>query len=257
MDENREFRIFEDYTKSVCRKIMSLRKKEEVREELNSHLMEQYERNIALGMDDETAQIKSIEKMGNKEKIAAEFGELYSVSPPEYVRSSLNFIIWGLVFITFRFEFFFVGFSKITQFLGQMFMLYGLWMLRKNEKRLNTAFIYYIGLLFVGEIYDFIGMYYNLSDTFANVLLVIILLANLVYYYLLVSGLDRLCKTTITEDDKTPHLYFGYIMLIFQYGIAYLASTVITADETGLPLFCCLMAATWARVSCAGEPRSI
>lgn len=232
MDENREFQIFENYTKSVCRKIMSQRKKNEVREELYSHLIEQYERNIALGMDNETAQTKSIEKMGDKEKIANEFGALYSVSPPEYMRSSLNFVIWGLVFITFRFELFFLGFSKITQFLGQMLMLYGLFMLRKNEKRLNTAFFYYIGLLFAGEIYDFIGMYYSLSDTIANVLLIIILLANLVYYYLLISGLDRLCKNTITNDDKTPHLYFGYVMLILQYGIAYLAST---ADEQNMP----------------------
>lgn len=232
MDENREFQIFENYTKSVCRKIMSQRKKNEVREELYSHLLEQYDRNIALGMDDETAQTKTIEKMGDKEKIANEFGALYSVSPPEYMRSSLNFVIWGLVFIIFRFDLFFLGFSKITQFLGQMLMLYGLFMLRKNEKRLNTAFFYYIGLLFVGEIYEFIGMYYSLSDTIANILLIIILLANLVYYYLLVSGIDRLCKTTITENDKTPHLYFGYVMLILQYGIAYLAST---ANEQNLP----------------------
>lgn len=233
MDENRKFHIFENYTKSVCSKIMSSRKKDEVSEELYSHLLEQYDRNIALGMDDETAQTKAIEKMGDENEIANKFGALYSVIPTKYMRSSLNFIIWGLVFITFRFDLFFLGFSKITQFLGQMLMLYGLFMLRKNEKRLNTAFFYYIGLLFAGEIYDFVGMYYSLSDIFANALLIIILLANLVYYYLLVSGLDRLCRTTITENDKTPHLYFGYAMLILQYGIAYLAST---ASEQNMPL---------------------
>lgn len=232
MDENREFQIFENYTKSVCRKIMSQRKKNEVREELYSHLLEEYERNSALGMDDETAQCKAIEKMGDENEIANSFGSLYSVIPAVYMRSSMNFIIWGFVLITLNFDLISPVISAFTQFFGQMLMLFGLFKLRKNEKRLNTALFYYIGLLFTGEIYEFLSMYYSLSDVFANALLVIILLANLIYYYLLVSGLDNLCKTTITDDDKTPHLYFGYFMLILQYGIAYLALTA----ESSLPL---------------------
>ena len=233
MDENREYQIFENYIKSVCRKIMSQKKKNEVREELYSHLLEEYERNSALGMDNETAQSAAIEKMGDENEIANNFGALYSIIPTEYMRSSLNFIIWGFVLITFNFDLISTTLSAVTQFLGQMLMLFGLFKLRKTEKRLNIAFGYYIGLLFTGEIHDFLDIYYNLSDVVVNVLLIINLLANLIYYYLLVSGLNKLCQTTITEEDKTPHLYFGYIMLILQYAIAYLA---VTANEQNLPL---------------------
>lgn len=219
MDENRKFQIFEDYTKSVCRKIMSPRKRNEVREELYSHLLEEYERNSALGMDDEAAQTKAIEKMGDEEKIANDFGALYSVVPTEYMRSSLNFIILGLVFITFK-PMLLSSFSGLTQFIGQMLMLFGLFKLRKNEKNLNIATYYYVSLVFVGKIYDFIKMYFVLNEVTEIVLLAIFLLANLVYYYLLTEGLNKLCQRIITQNDKVPHLYFGYAMLVLFYIIA-------------------------------------
>ena len=66
MDENKGFLIIDEYINSICRKIMSPRKKNEVYDELYSHLIEEYEKNFSLGMDDESAQLKAIEKMGDK-----------------------------------------------------------------------------------------------------------------------------------------------------------------------------------------------
>ena len=76
MEENRDFLIIDEYINSICRKIMSPRKKNEVYDELYSHLIEEYEKNFSLGLDDESAQLKAIEKMGDKEKIASDFGKI-------------------------------------------------------------------------------------------------------------------------------------------------------------------------------------
>lgn len=231
MDENKEFQIFEDYTKSVCRKIMSLRKRAEVREELYSHLMEQYERNIALGMDDETAQTRAIEKMGDKEKIATEFGALYSVSPPEYMRSSLNFVIWGMLLSVFQINLF-MGCGEITQFIGELFLLYGLLKLRKTDKRLNRAFYLNVVIETAGLIMQFIPtqtIYYNvIKDTW----LIIICIFNTLLYWWIFSGINNLCKKTIKKEDKKPHLYLGFALWMSFIFSIYFSFYTETAELT-------------------------
>lgn len=229
MDENREFQIFENYIKSACRKIMSQRKKNEVREELYSHLLEEYERNSALGMDDETAQSKAIDKMGDEEKIAEEFGALYSISPPEYMRSSLNFIIWGIALTFFQINLF-TGFGEITKFIGQMLLLYGLFKLKKTEKKFNKALYLYITLEIIGIIIQGITM--NIVD-YTDVQVIgafITLPLNILLYWWIFSGINNLCKKVISEDDKKPHLVLGFILYAICAHIILFASLIEFAE---------------------------
>ena len=44
MNENKEYLIIEEYINSICRKIMSTRKKNEDYDELYSHLIEEHEK---------------------------------------------------------------------------------------------------------------------------------------------------------------------------------------------------------------------
>lgn len=213
MDENREFHIFENYTKSVCRKIMSQQKKNEVKEELYSHLFEQYDRNIALGMDDEAAQTKAIEKMGDKEKIADEFGALYSIYPPAYMRSSLNFIIGGILLSYFQINLF-VGFGEITKFIGKLLLIYGLFKLRSSEKKLNKALWLLIVVNIIGIIIDALVLY---TVNYTDIQLIgalIILPLDILNYWWIFSGINNLCKSNITENSKKPHLMVGFIFYI-------------------------------------------
>lgn len=210
MDENREYQIFENYIKSVCRKIMSQKKKNEVREELYSHLLEEYERNSALGLDDETAQLKAIEKMGDQEKIACEFGALYSVIPTEYMRSSLNFIIWGMALTFFQINLF-TGFGEITKFIGEMLLIYGLFKLRKTDKKFNSALYLNIAL----EIYYLVLQNITLYSTdYIKIQIISTFIStpfSLLVYWWIFSGTKKLCKNLIGDKDKQPHLISGFI----------------------------------------------
>lgn len=213
MNESNEFVIFEEYINFICKKIMSVKKRNEVREELYSHLLEEYDRNIALGLNDLSAQEKAINKMGDKEKIADDFGKIYSVIPNVYMRSSLNFIIWGILLSSFQINFF-VGFDEITKFLGNALLIFGLFKLRKTEKRLNCALILSVAVDFIGIFIQ--SLCYYMVDYSDLTLLwgtITFFTGNLTYWWIF-TGINKLCKTVITEKDKIPRLYLAFTMWV-------------------------------------------
>ena len=211
MAENKEFSIFEEYINSVCRKIMSIKKKNEVRDELYSHLLEEYDRNIALGLDDLSAQQKAIDKMGDKENLASDFGKIYSVIPTEYMRSSLNFIICGILLSHFHINLF-IGMKEITTFIGQALIIFGLFKLRKTEKRLNRALILNVVLNFIGIFIQ--GLCYYIVD-YSNLMFswsTVTIFTSILTYWWVFSGINNLCKTVTIEKDKKPRLYLAFTM---------------------------------------------
>lgn len=237
MNENNEYIIFEEYAKHVCKKIMSVRKRREVREELYSHLLEEYDRNCSLGLDDLSAQQKAVDKMGDKEKLADTFGKLYSIIPTEYMRSSVNFIIWGFLLTHFHIDLF-EGFAQITTFLGQALLLFGLFKLRKADKKLNYALYLYIFIHSIEIVINAIS--YNLANPnrFVTVSAIFLNLINIILYWWIFSGLNRLCKTTLTENDKTPHLVAGFInFVLFSSNVIF--AFLLEANELALfsPIF--------------------
>lgn len=213
MPESNEFIIFEEYIKFVCRKIMSVKKRNEVREELYSHFLEEYDKNIALGLNDLSAQQKAIEKMGNKENLADDFGKIYSIVPTEYMRSSLNFIIWGMILSHFHIKLF-IGMKEITTFIGQALLIYGLFKLRKTEKRLNQALILSVAISAIGIVLQ--GICYYIVD-YSDLMLAwssVTIFTSILTYWWLFSGIRKLCETVITEKDKSPRLYLAFAMWV-------------------------------------------
>ena len=76
----KEYLILDAYIKTVSKEIKDRKVKRELKEELFSHLIEIYERNIALGMSDEDAQKDAVSHMGDSEAVAETFKKLYPIS---------------------------------------------------------------------------------------------------------------------------------------------------------------------------------
>ena len=206
--------MFDDYIKSVCKCVRSERKKAEIEEELLSHLMEAYNQNIAVGMDDMAAQENAIECMGDKEKLKNQFAALYSISPPDYMRSSINFLIFGILFTYFHLDFF-AGAGKIQAFFGEMLILYGLFKIREINKSLKKAFYIFPLLLLYENMSLFIREYFYPDDSIIEFLLLSPIALHAFFYGFLFFGLSGACNAVKTENDKRPHPFFCYINILF------------------------------------------
>ena len=217
MSELKKFHKFEDYTKSVCRKIMSPKKKSEVREELYSHLLEEYNRNSALGIDDETSQNKAIEKMGDKEKLADSFGALYSISPPDYMKSSLNILICGFIFTYLNFEFI-SGLEKLNLLIGQLLILYSLFKIRCLNKQSKVALIIFPILSLFQSVRFLFETYFVLDETYMNLFIVASAIFHAIFYWFLFSSLEKACQEVMHENETSPHLYIGYFSILILIG---------------------------------------
>lgn len=237
MDENRDFLIIDEYINSICKKIMSPRKKNEVYDELYSHLIEEYEKYISLGLDDESAQSKAIEKMGDKDKIANDFGKLYSIIPTEYMRSSLNFIIWGMALGFFQINLF-PGMGKILKFAAVMDLLYGLLKLRKTNKKLNFAFYLFIGVEFYSLIVQGFSLFTIGNDAFIYAGQLIATILNTIVYWCIFSGIKDITKNLVSDEDKKPRLTGGFIAYVLSaIIIVFAATTEATYIAMGTPIF--------------------
>ncbi|MCH5191926.1 MAG: hypothetical protein J1F23_07155 [Oscillospiraceae bacterium] len=225
--------MFDDYIKSVCKGVKSERKKTEIKEELLSHLTETYGQNIAVGMDDVTAQENAIERMGNKDELKEQFAALYSISPPDYMRSSINFLIFGILFTCFHLDFF-AGAGRIQLFLGEMLILYSLFKIREINRSLKTAFYFFPLLLLYENMSLFIQTYFYPSESVIEFLIWLPLALNAVFYRFLFFGLSSACNSVKTENDKRPHLLFCYLnIMLFFYMLPIAAADI----DSGLFLF--------------------
>ena len=223
--------IFNDYISNVCKGVRSERKKAEIKEELLSHLMEAYEQNIAVGMGDMTAQKNAIERMGDKEELKKQFTALYSVSPPDYMRSSINFLIFGILFTHLHLDLF-AGAGQIQTFFGEMLILYGLFKIRKINKTLKTTFYIFPLLILYENMSMFIMEYFYPSDNVREFLTLSLIALSAIFYGFLFFGLSNACNNVKTENDKRPHLLFCYINIIF-----FLFEFLIAASEGDSLLF--------------------
>lgn len=243
MGENSKLQIFDDYINTVCRKIMSKRKKNEVRDELYSHLLEEYERNSVLGMEDEAAQTAAIEKMGDSTKLANSFARLYSVSPPAYMRTSMNFLLLGIILTYINYEVF-PGLTKLCVFTGQMLILYGLFKIRKMNRKVNTALLLFPVLMITENTLAFLQMYFSFDKTVTDVFTVISTVCTAIFYWYLFSGFNKSCYRVLHENENTPHLYLGYsAFILFLINIAFLkwSGTLSTSVFFYIPFFLALL----------------
>ncbi len=224
MDNNtNELKLFDEYTNAVTKRILSNKKKNEVCDELKSHLLEEYDRNIALGNDSETAQEKAILTMGDEKKIATQFGLLYDVSPTLYMRSSLNYIICGILLSSFQLELF-TGFKQITIFIGNILLLLGIFKLRHTAKAFNKALVLLV-IRFVFSIgIQIISMTLIDNTDFTIFSGMAISLYNLIIYGFLFSGINSLCEANYSEEKTKAKMGVSLVCyILFTLTILFMA----------------------------------
>lgn len=240
---DKEFKIFDDYINDVSRYIMSKRKKEEISDELNSHLLEEYDRYFALGLSHEDAQEKAIANMGNKKEITHQFAELYLVSPVKYMRSSLNYLICGLLLSTFYINILGTELEQFMLFIGRMLLIFGLFKLRKTDKRLSTALYLKIVLEVFAVIVNIISAVQSYGDTFTLYCSIISVTLTVIMYGFIFAGIDNLCKTLNGDGKTKPKMllaFICYLLLSLFILIAVVCETEFFAILSPVYLIICL-----------------
>lgn len=122
----------------ICAGIRSHRKRAEIHDELLGHLEDTYERGLATGLSDDAAQADALAQMGDREVLRGKFALLYKFSPPEYMRSTVNCLIFGLLFVCFRVDVVPL-FGKFMPIIGQTLLLCALFRLYRFNKPLKAA----------------------------------------------------------------------------------------------------------------------
>lgn len=132
----KELKILNTYIDNVCKGIRDRKVKNELKDELLSHLLEIYERNIALGLSDEDAQKDAVAHMGDSETVSKTFKQLYPISSAEYFRRSGWLLAYPLLL------YFSYGMRAVdTLYLISFCLFFSLFRIRKVNKLFNTAFI--------------------------------------------------------------------------------------------------------------------
>lgn len=129
---------FEEYLQYICAGIRSHRKRAEIHDELLGHLEDNYERALATGHTALEAENEAIKNMGDREVLRGKFALLYKFSPPEYMRSTVNCLIFGLLFVCFRVDVVPL-FGKFMPIIGQILLLCALFRLYRFNKPLKAA----------------------------------------------------------------------------------------------------------------------
>lgn len=192
---------FQEYIDYVCGGIRSKRTRADVSDELLSHLEARYEQNRAVGQDEIIAQSLAIEQMGNREKLRQKFAALYRFYTPDYLRTALNCLLFGLIFIFTRLNLFPYA-DSILPFVGQMLILYALYRLHSINKPIKIAARIYLVYLLADNLHLFLLLYFAPDRLCVYITGVIAVLLFTASYTALFWGLDRACDTNFAYGDK-------------------------------------------------------
>lgn len=214
----KELNIVNTYINTASKGIKDKRIKSELKDELYSHLIEIYERNIALGMSDEEAQKDAVSHMGDSEAVAETFKKLYPISSEKYFKQSAWMLVVPLLFV------FSSGVRGIDFLYLLTFLLFcSLTRIRKINKILNTAFIVSIvnGIL---QIILFFIQYSVLLERTVNIGIAISnQLINAIIYILIIIGLIKVKKQLEEPKEDFWLAYASIPALIISIGLAILS----------------------------------
>lgn len=200
-----EKKIFTEYIDYVCGGIRSKHARAEVADELLSHLEERYEQNRAVGQDEIIAQTLAAEQMGDREKLRQKFAALYRFYTPDYLRTALNCLLFGLLFIYTRLSLFPYA-DRILPFVGQMLILYAVYRLHGLNKPSKVAAGIYLAYLLADNLRLFLSLYFAPDRLYVYVVGVIAVLLLTAAYTALFWGLEEASLTNTVYGDKPPHL---------------------------------------------------
>ncbi|MBQ3524191.1 MAG: hypothetical protein IJA43_07055 [Clostridia bacterium] len=130
-----EMKILNTYINNVCKGIRDRKVKNELKDELLSHLLEIYERNIALGLSDEDAQKDAVAHMGDSEAVAETFKKIYPVSSEKFFKDVGGNFAWCIVFCVLWSHW---GFNAI--FITSCYLMFTLSNIKNINKALHNAY---------------------------------------------------------------------------------------------------------------------
>ena len=226
---------FQEYIDYVCSGIRSKRTRADVSDELLSHLEARYAQNRAVGQDEIIAQSLAIEQMGNREKLRQKFAALYRFYTPDYLRTALNCLLFGIFFIFTRLNLFPYA-ESILPFVGQMLILYALYRLHSINKPIKIAARIYLVYLLADNLRLFLSLYFAPDRLFVYVTGVIAVLLLTAAYTALFWGLDRACDTNFAYGDKPSRLIFCALALwwaSFLLCVFAVNGELLTAEDWG------------------------
>lgn len=234
---------FQEYIDYVCGGIRSKRTRAEISDELLSHLEERYEQNRAVGQDEIIAQSLAIEQMGNREKLRQKFAALYRFYTPDYLRTALNCLLFGLFFIFTRLNLFPYA-DSILPFVGQMLILYALYRLHSINKPIKIAARIYLVYLFADNLRLFLSLYFTPDRLFVYITGVIAVLLLTASYTALFWGLDEACRVNTAYGEKPPLLILCALALLWtSYLFCVLATSeypILSTDFQELSIYTCI-----------------
>lgn len=218
----KEYLIFDAYIKTVSKGVRDRKVKKELKDELFSHLIEIYERNVALGLSDEDAQKDAVAHMGNSEAVAETFKKLYPVSSAEYFKNTGKLFAFALVYYilacgTLR------GINAI--FGLSVWLSSALDRIKNINKTIHIAYV----ITYINSILQFIFFVVRRNFVIDEILVIAIsLILNLIFviiYIITICGLIKVRKQL--KEEKT---YAGL-------GIASIFATIAVFTIISLQIF--------------------
>lgn len=223
---------FDEILEYLCSGIMSKSERQSVRDELYDHLMCKYETNLAVGMDEEQAESKAVEELGDKNALKFKLSQVHSYYPKLSMKKAMNLLIIGYVLMTFQINFF-DGMGDITKFIGNVIMLVGVYCISKANKRLKQAF--YIDFSGFAVSYFSVAiqplvisdkLYVSTALSLAGTVL------NLLFWIFLSAGLSELVKPYLPEyKKKIPIGFMALCQSIVLGGWIVLHLTAFSSDK--------------------------
>lgn len=214
----------------ICAGIRSHRKRAEIHDELLGHLEDTYERGLATGLSDDAAQADALAQMGDREVLRGKFALLYKFSPPEYMRSTVNCLIFGLLFVCFRVDVIPL-FGKFMPIIGQILLLCALFRLYRFNKPLKAAAGIFTAYLLCQNAAWFITVYDMPQNLWRGCFSVAAAVFFNVFCCALYIGIQTLCEQQSGFDTGNSFLSF---CILPQLWVAY-CTVVISWDSEPLP----------------------
>lgn len=197
MEENR----FEQILDYLCSGIMSKSEKQCVRDELYDHLMCKYEINLAVGLDEEQAEKKAVEELGDASTLRFKLGQVHSYAPKPTLKKAMNLLIFGYVLTSFHISLF-AGMKEITTFIGSVCMIVALFCLGKANNKIRLSFFAKTTASVLAWLAYAVEPIYSLPFELTAAVGIINNLLSPIYMILLILGLKELANPYIGGYPK-------------------------------------------------------
>lgn len=210
---------FNEILDYLCSDIISKTESQNVRDEIYDHLMCKYETNLAVGLDDEQAEKKAVEELGDISTLRFKLGQVHSYAPKLSLKKAMNLLIFGYFLTCFNLSFF-NGMKEITSFIGTVCMIVALFCFRTSNNKFKIAFY---------------------SESVSSVISWIAFAINPIY------AIPFVCNASIIIVSNVLSLISFFIVLL---GIRELVIPHMTAYPKKIPfVFCIFMNGLWAVIN--------